>query len=165
MKRTLILLFPFLAFSLSGCFKEFNGYNDDNELLARLSRGSGTWQVTKVEQWNASEKDPVVTTFSPEDSYFHFYLRSKIVFGTVIQLTYGEYFEANALVNEAIVSAQNERIVFEGNTVGSGLVYTIEEKGRTKFVWLFMANDKATRYYVEKCNCELPITTLVETGG
>ncbi|NVK63980.1 MAG: hypothetical protein HWE22_05305 [Flavobacteriales bacterium] len=163
MKRLFVL--PFLALVLSGCFKEFNGINDENELFAKLSRGNGTWEVTKVEKWNALDADPVITTTTPDSSFFYFYLRSKIVFGSVIDLKYGEYYDNNNLIEEATVSAQKERIVFEGNTVGSGTVYTVEKNGLTSLIWLHMESDQATRYYLEKCNCEIPSNPSNETGG
>lgn len=163
MKRLLFL--PILSILLSGCFKEFEGINDDNELFAKLSKGNGTWEVTQIEQWNAEELSPVVTTFIPDSSFFHFYLRSKIVFGELIDLTYGEYYQNNYLTSEATVSAQAERIVFEGLTVGSGTEYTVEKNGRTKLIWLHVENGQATRYYLRKCNCEIPNINQIESGG
>jgi len=163
MKR--LLLLPFLALTLSGCFKEFAGINDENELFAKLSKGNGTWEVTKIEEWNAIDSDPIITTTVPDSSFFYFYLRSKIVSGSVIDLNYGEFYQNNVLFEEATVSCQVERIVFEGNYVGEGKVYTMEKNGSTSMILLHMEDDFATRYYLNKCNCDVPSTTPVETGG
>lgn len=163
MKR--ITIFSLLAIVLTSCFKEFEGLNDDNELFAKLSRGNGTWEVTMVEQWNALEEDPVITTTIPDSSFFYFYLRSKIVFGELIDLRYAEYYQNNILSKEAIVSAQAERIIFEGNTVGTGEVYTVEKNGLTNLILLKMENDQAIRYYLRKCNCEIPNPNQIEPGG
>ena len=163
MKR--LLLLPFLAILLSGCFKEFAGINDENELFAKLSKGNGTWEITKVEEWNAINSDPIITTTVPDSSFFYFYLRSKIVSGAIIDLNYGEYYEDNSLVEEATISAQEERIVFEGNFVGEGTVYTVEKNSTSSIILLHMEDDLATRYYLKKCNCDILSTTPVETGG
>lgn len=163
MKKVLLLMA--VALLSGGCFKEFSGINDDNELLARLSKGNGTWQVTKIEQWNALDANPNVSESFPENNFFYFYERSKIVFGELIRLDYGEYYEANTLSMEATVSAQKERVVFEGINVGDGVVYTVEKSGIRKMIWLRMENDQATRYYLEKCDCIVPINTQQENGG
>ena len=163
MKKWMFL--PVIALFLSGCFKEFEGINDDNELFARLAKGNGTWEVTQIEQWNALDANPTITTTTPDSTFFHFYLRSEIVFGTLIDLIYGEFYENNIVTNEATVSAQAERIVFEGITVGSGTVYTVEKNTSTTQIWLHMENDQATRYYLKKCDCEIPGSNSVENGG
>lgn len=162
MKRFLIL--PVLAILLSGCFKEFDGINDENELFAKLAKGKGTWEVTKVEQWDALQTDPVITTSNPDSAFFYFYLRSKIVFGNVIDLNYGEFYLNNTLVEETTVSAQEERIVFEGTTVGSGTVYTVEKNSGSTMIWLNMQSDQAMRIHLKKKDYEIP-TTGSETGG
>lgn len=163
MKRLLFL--PILSILLTGCFKEFDGINDDNELFAKLSKGNGTWEVTQIEQWNANEQSPVISTIIPDSSFFYFYLRSKIVFDELIDLKYGEYYQNNYLSSEATVSAQAERIVFEGTTVGSGTEYTVEKNGRTNLIWLRMENNIATRFYLKKCKCEIPNISQTESGG
>lgn len=150
---------------LTGCFKQFSDINDDNELFPKLAQGNGTWEIVEVETWDATSVDPVKETLQPKDSFFHFYLRSKIVSGTVIDLNYGELFINNKIFEEATISAQSERIIFEGNFVGSGKIYSIEEKSLNAMVWLHMENNKATRYSLKKCQCILPETSKVETGG
>lgn len=160
-----IMIFSLLAILLTSCFKEFEGINDDNELFAKLSRGNGTWEVTLVEQWNALDETPVITTTTPDSSFFYFYLRSKIVFGELIDLRYAEYYQNNILSKEATVSAQAERIVFEGNNVGTGEVYTVEKNGLNNLILLQMENDQATRYHLSKCKCEIPNPNQIENGG
>lgn len=163
MKRFVIL--SIVALFISGCFKKFEGINDDNEMFARLSKGNGTWEITKVEEWNALDANPSVTTTKPDSSFFHFYLRSDIVFGSVIDLKYGEYYENNVLSNHATISAQSERVVFEGLNVGDGTLYTVEKNTSSQQIWLLMENDNATRFYLKKCNCILPNQTSEENGG
>ncbi len=163
MKRLVFL--PILALLLSGCFKEFDGINDENELFAKLARGSGTWEVTKVEQWDALQTDPVITTSNPDSAFFYFYLRSKIISGVVIDLNYGEFYLDNNLVEEKTVSAQEERIVFEGFTVGSGTVYTVEKNSGSTMIWLNVQNDQAMRIHLKKKDYDIPSPGPTETGG
>jgi len=163
MKRFFYL--PIIALVLSGCFKEFEGTNDENEVFARLAKGNGTWEVVQIEEWSLLDENPVIITTEPDSTFFHFYLRSKIVFGTVIDLKYGEYFIENSIADEATVSAQAERIVFEGNTVGSGSVFTVEKNTPNAQIWTYAENDYAKRYYLKKCNCEIPSLNNTESGG
>lgn len=165
MKNWMKLAFFICGIVLVSCTK-FEAINDDNELFKKLSKDSGTWRVTKIESWDATEINPVKTVDEPSNSFFYFYLRSEIIFGNVVQLKHGRLYENDVITLQALISAQKERVEFEGNTVGSGHVFTVEEEKSNSMIWLYMFNDQAKRYYIERCyDCDILVPSTVEIGG
>lgn len=158
------LLFPFLAlFILAGCTK-FSATNDENELFGRLCAGSGTWRIVKIETWDATVANPTVTTTNPQDAFYHFYIKSSYISGTAVQLDYVDYFENQSLDFHSMVSAQKERVVFEG-TLGGGTVWTVIKNKRNEQVWLYLWDGQVMQITLKKEDIEIPGASIIETGG
>lgn len=150
-------------FLISSCTK-FNAINDDNELLGRLSSGSGTWRVVKIETWDATVTNPTVTTTNPSDAFYHFYLKTKYISGTDVQLDYVDFFKNQSLDFHSTISAQEERVVFEG-LVGSGTVWTVIKNERKEQVWLYIWDGQVTQITLKREDIKIPGAPITETGG
>lgn len=158
--RFLLIL---LLFFSAGCTK-FSGLIDENELFRRLSSGEGTWRITQIETWDATMADPNVTVTYPNDAFYHFYIKTKYISGTDVQLDYVDYFENQSLDFHSTVSAQEERVVFEG-LVGGGTVWTVIKNTRKEQVWLYLWDGQVTQITLKKEAIEIPGSTITETGG
>ena len=149
--------------SIVGCTK-FNATIDENELFGRLSSGSGTWRIVKIETWDATVPNPNITETYPDDAFYHFYIKTKYIAGTDVQLDYVDYFENQSLDFHSTISAQKERVVLE-SLVGGGTVWTVIENNRKKQLWMYLWDGQVTQITLKKEPIEIPGATTIETGG
>lgn len=158
------LLFIMFSVLLTTSCTKFNATLDENELFSRLSAGEGTWRIVTIDTWDATVENPVVTSTNPSDAFYHFYIKSKYISGNVVQLDYVDYFENQNLDFNSTISAQEERVVFEG-ALGSGTVWTVIKNKRKEQVWLYLWNGQVTQITLKKEDFEIPGSTVTETGG
>lgn len=158
-----ITLFALLFISLSACTK-FVGIIDENELFPRLSRGEGTWDIVKIETWDATQTSPTISESTPTNTFYHFYIKTEYINGTDVQVDVVDYFEGESLDFHSTISAQEERVVFEGS-LGGGTVWTVIENKRKKQVWLHIAGGQATQITLEKEDRTIPHPNLAESEG
>ena len=150
--------------SLTACDRDESVLND-YELFGRLQSGKGTWEVVSMTVQKNDVKSPATTDITPENTFYHFFVRSEIIGIVTIDYNAFTIYQNESLERQGPIDAERQRVVLDGLQISTGDVWTVEEDNARYQVWNLLGdNNEIIKMRLERCNCDVPFLGQ-ESGG
>lgn len=159
-----LIYFSIIFFLLSACTSDENALND-YELFGRLQSGSGTWRITEIIKRDNSQTSPEEIIENPENAFYHFYVETREVFNTLIDMNHATMYIDDDLVLDIDVQAEPLRVAFTDGSLGKGEVWTVIENKAKSQEWHHVEGNTTTIMRLKKCNCDIPESNISEIEG